>query len=260
MATCKAERQGPAGQRGPMSGNERSCSSCSSENIRAATATTPTTHGQTVRTVVTAISTRPPNAHNRCSAISDQNFPLATRTRRRPGRPGGRSGRGGADHQPGPAAAGLPGMAGGALARLPGLAGRVLALGHRRQRSADLVGGAGGVGLRRCGRDRLPGPAAVLAARPRPPAPRRTADDRPPRKDAARGRRVSFDRPVSYGHGAGAYSSWSCRWLPRLKGSACRWPISPVSTLTFIPAFSVAPGRWSARLMMSTGRRLYARP
>jgi hypothetical protein len=63
-----------------MSGNERSCSSCSSENIRAATATTPTTHGQTVRTVVTAISTRPPNAHNRCSAISDQNFPLATRT------------------------------------------------------------------------------------------------------------------------------------------------------------------------------------
>ena len=29
---------------------------------------------------MTAISTRPPNAHNRCSAISDQNFPLATRT------------------------------------------------------------------------------------------------------------------------------------------------------------------------------------
>jgi hypothetical protein len=29
---------------------------------------------------VAAISTRPPNAHNRCSAISDQNFPLATRT------------------------------------------------------------------------------------------------------------------------------------------------------------------------------------
>ena len=27
-----------------------------------------------------AIRTRPPNAHNRWSAISDQNFPLATRT------------------------------------------------------------------------------------------------------------------------------------------------------------------------------------
>ena len=56
-----------------------------------------------------------------------------------------------------------------------GLAGRVLALGHRRHRPADLVGGAGGVGLRRRGRDRLPGPAAVLAARPRPPAARRAA-------------------------------------------------------------------------------------
>src|SRR5271154_6935627 len=36
--------------------------------------------GETARTVVAATITWPPNTHNRCSAISGQNFPLATRT------------------------------------------------------------------------------------------------------------------------------------------------------------------------------------
>src|SRR5579872_966276 len=82
-----------------------------------------------------------------------------------PGRPGGRLRRCRADHQPGPAATGLPRLARGALAGLPGLAGCVRARGHRRHRLADLVGGADRMGLCGGGRDRHRGPPAGQGAR-----------------------------------------------------------------------------------------------
>ena len=97
----------------------------------------------------------------------------------RPGRPGGGPRRRRPGHQPGPAAAGLPGLACRALAGLPGLAHGAVARGHGRQRPADLVGRAGAVGVHRSGRHRGDHPPALLAARARPGRTGRSRDRHP---------------------------------------------------------------------------------
>ncbi len=72
---------------------------------------------------------------------------------------------------------------------------------------------------------------------------------------ADRGRRVTFDRPISYNHGAGAY--FQLEFPLVVFAERLGLPLAYLTSvdLDLYPGVLAAPGPWSARGMTSTGRR-----